>query len=143
MSKFRSHIWEPIRYINFDEKQPKDMLCPAKFLGIAEDSGDGFTYYIRTESRHPKMLIRSNIKSRRVNIGKENERVSNEPQDFSFWLDKFVDGPSKPSSVIIEESAEPILPPHPETAIPPGNPPSDFLMGIGPMTSDAENKKMR
>ena len=36
-----------------------------------------------------------------INIGKENEVVSNEPQDFSFWLDKFIDGPSKPSPVVI------------------------------------------
>ena len=67
------------------------MLRPACFLGIAEDSGDEFIYYIRTKEKQPQILIRSNIKSRRLNIGTDNECVSNNPSNFLIWLDTLID----------------------------------------------------
>ena len=54
----------------------------SSFLGIAEDSGDKFTYYIRTEDKRSQIIIRSNIKSRYLNIGTRNESVSNNSTDF-------------------------------------------------------------
>ena len=113
------------------------MLCPEKLLGIAEDSGDEFTHYIRTESRHPNILIRSNTNYIRVNIRKDNERVSNEPQTFSFWIATLVDGPSKPYSVIVETPSELILLLHAKTSMPPDNNP----INLSESTENVENKK--
>ena len=101
------------------------MLCPARFFGIAEDSGDEFTYYIRTESKYPRMLMRSNVKSRILNIGEKNERISNKSENFQFWLGKFVDGPSKPSH--LQTKNDVIFPPPPGNSIPDGPPPSPLV----------------
>lgn len=45
--------------------------------------------------------------------------VPNEPQYFSFRLDKIIDGPSKPSTVIIELPSKIVSLSPPETAMPP------------------------
>ena len=75
-------MWEPIWYVNFSLKKPKDMLRLARFLGIAQDSSNEFTYYIRTKEKKPKILIRSNIKTRYLNIGTKNKSILNNPTDF-------------------------------------------------------------
>ena len=66
------------------------------------------------------MIIRSSIKSRRINVGKENERVPNDPQYFSFWLDKFTDKPSKPHSIIVDAPAKLVC--HSDVVTSSGNP---------------------
>ena len=71
-----------MRCVNFEEKQTKEMILPAKFIGIAEHSSDEITCYIREESRHPKILTRSNIKYRGINSRKENKSLYNDPQYF-------------------------------------------------------------
>ena len=69
------------------------MLHPARFLGIAKDSSDTFTYFIRTESKNPNVLAQINIKSRKISTGEASECTSNNPDYFLFWLDKCIDGP--------------------------------------------------
>jgi hypothetical protein len=88
ISKFRFHIWEPIWYYE-PSKQPNDNLKKARWLGFADSSGDAFTYLIEPEDQkgpHRKVLIRSNIKTRRKNIGKENEFIDDNPNHAEFFL---------------------------------------------------------
>ena len=89
ISKFRFHLWEPVWQYYAPSKQPNDNLKKARWLGFAEGSGDEFTYLIEPEDQqgpHRKVLIRSNIKTRRKNIGKENEFVNDDPNTAEFFL---------------------------------------------------------
>ena len=90
---FRLHTWKPVWHANFEDKRQKCMLHPARFLGIAEDSSNTFTCFIRTESKNTNILAQSYIKYRRVSTGEESECISNNPDYFLFWLHKFIDGP--------------------------------------------------
>ena len=103
MSKFRFHAREPIWCINFEVKQPKDMLCRDRFIGVVEDSGDKFTCCIRTEAPKPQILVRSNIISRRLKVGATDKHVSNNAEDLLFWLCAFIDE----SESIEDAKAEP------------------------------------
>ncbi len=88
ISKFRFHIWEPVWYYE-PSKQPKDNLKKARWLGFADSAGDEFTYLIEPEEqtgKHRKVLIRSNIKTRRKNIGKDTEFVNDNPEYADFFL---------------------------------------------------------
>ena len=83
-------MWEPIWYFVPGIKAPKNNLRPARWLGFAPSSGDEMTYYIWTEdeprknkqglrqAKH-KILIRSFIRTRRKNIGKEDEYFNDDP----------------------------------------------------------------
>jgi hypothetical protein len=88
ISKFRFHIWEPIWYY-VPSKQPLDNLRKARWLGFADHSGDSFTYLIEPEGQTGKtrqVLIRSNIKTRRKNIGKDTEYINDDPILSDFFL---------------------------------------------------------
>jgi hypothetical protein len=88
ISRFRFHMWEPIWYYE-PSKQPKDNLRKARWLGFADSAGDEFTYLIELEEQrgpHRKVLIRSNIKTRRHNIGKETEYINDNPDLANFFL---------------------------------------------------------
>lgn len=67
-------------------------MAKARYLCLAESSGDLMTYYILTEpeSGKPKVLVRSVIRSRRKHVGTENEHVNNDPayEDFVFTTDE-------------------------------------------------------
>lgn len=82
ISQFRFHFWEPIWYHDPTVKTPRDTLRKGRFLGIATSAGDSLTFYIETE--RPKsegrreVLIRSNVRSRRTNIGSSSEHVQEE-----------------------------------------------------------------
>jgi ribosomal protein S12 len=87
ISKIRFHFWEPVWYYK-PSKQPHDNLKKARWLGFAHNSGDEFTYLIEPEGqkgRFHQVLIRSNIKTRRKNIGMSNEFVNNDPKYVDFF----------------------------------------------------------
>ena len=90
ISMFRFHFWEPIWYFDPKTKQPQNNLRKGRWLGIAKSSGDAMTYYIETEKEKGQgrnvVLIRSVIRSRRKNIGKENEYVNDDPKYAEFFL---------------------------------------------------------
>jgi hypothetical protein len=89
ISVLRFHIWEPIWYFDPSIKQPNNNLKKGRWLGIAWHAGDSMTYYIETEKDKGRnvILIRSVIRSRRKNIGQENEYINNDPQYAAFFLD--------------------------------------------------------
>ena len=90
ISVFRFHIWEPIWYYIPKYKIPHDCFKKARWLGIAWQAGDAFTYYIETErprsEGRPVVLIRSNIGTRRKNIGLHNEYVEENPESANFFF---------------------------------------------------------
>ena len=100
ISVFRFHIWEPIWYYDPTVKQPRDNLRKARWLGIAWQAGDAFTYYIQTERPRREgrnvILIRSIIKTRRKNIGKDTEYIEENPSLSMFFHD--ADGNPYPDS---------------------------------------------
>ena len=98
------------------------MLCPARFLVVAEDSGDEFACYIRTEAPKPQILVRSNIRSRRLKVGATDECVSNNPEDLFFWLDEFIDKSEAIEHAKMINSSLSVLPPTPNHPIPDGLP---------------------
>ena len=65
-------------------------MTKARWLGIAWQAGDAFTYYIETErprsERQPVVLIRSNIRTCRKNIGLQNEYVEENPESANFFF---------------------------------------------------------
>ena len=97
------------------------MLYPARFLGIAEDLGNEFAYYIRTEGPKPQILVRSNIRLRRISIRTSNEKVSNNSDDFLFWLDTLIDKQDAIKEKSNASFSSP-LPPPPNYPIPDGFP---------------------
>ena len=105
------------------------MVRPARFLGIAEDSGDEFTYYIRTKGKKPQILIRSNIKSYHINISTDNELVSDNSSNFTMQLDDLIDKDDAMEDLKIPLSVPTNLPPPPGHSIPSGfsNPMNDSL----------------
>jgi hypothetical protein len=68
ISMFRFHFWEPVWYYEPTAKYPKSNFLPGRFVGIAWDHGDAFTYKIWTtpDSEWTKgtELIRNVVKSR-------------------------------------------------------------------------------
>jgi hypothetical protein len=48
ISMFRFHFWEPVWYYEPTAKYPKSNFLPGRFVGIAWDHGDAFTYKIWT-----------------------------------------------------------------------------------------------
>ena len=103
------------------------MLHSERFMRITEDSGGVFTYFIRTESKHPKVLMHKNEKLRRIDVGKEKESASNKPEAFSFWLHKYFDRPSKTKSNIVIAKSEHIASPPPNETIPEDLPHSNHV----------------
>jgi hypothetical protein len=90
ISRFRFHMWEPIWYYEPKTKQPANNLKKARWLGFATSAGNAFTYYIQTkkdpgEGRNV-ILIQSIIRTRRKNIGTENEYCCNNPDLAGFFL---------------------------------------------------------
>ena len=91
ISVFRFHIWEPIWYYNPTVKQPRDDMRKARWMGIAWQAGDAFTYYIQTERPRREerniILIRLVIKTRRKNIGQSTEYIEENPELSLFFND--------------------------------------------------------
>jgi hypothetical protein len=88
ISKFCFYFWEPIWYY-VPSKTPKDSIQKARWLGFAKSNGDEFTYLIEPEDqkgRKKHVLVRSNIKTRRKNIGETTEYVNDDPAYADFFL---------------------------------------------------------
>lgn len=102
ISMFRFHFWEPICYFDPGIKQPLNNLSKGRCLGIAKYSGEGMTYYIRTEKDkgRQQVLVRSVIRTRRRDIGKKTEHINNDPLLSDFWLYE------EDRKITIEESGE-------------------------------------
>ena len=66
ISVFRFHFWQEVEYYDPTCKQPESGWIPARFLGIAWDSGDFMTYYIETRSKTNRatVLVRSTVRTR-------------------------------------------------------------------------------
>ena len=68
ISMFRFHFWEPVWYYEPTAKYPKSNFLPGRFVGIAWDHGDAFTYKIWTTPDNDwtkgRELIRNVVKSR-------------------------------------------------------------------------------
>ena len=83
ISMFRYHVWEPIWYFDPSLKIPQQQLQKGRWLGFARSAGDAFTYYVETERietrERPSVLTRSVIKTRRKNVGTENEYIEENP----------------------------------------------------------------
>ena len=64
ISMFRFHFWQEVEYYNPKLKQPSNGWLPARFLGIAWDSGDSMTYYVEPTHKkgRPSVLVRSNVR---------------------------------------------------------------------------------
>ena len=89
ISKFRFHVWEPIWYYEKGGKTPVDTWKKGRWMGFAHQSGDAFTYYIRTEklgTSRDVILIRRDIKTRRKNIGVDTEYVNDDIDNADFVL---------------------------------------------------------
>ena len=61
-------------------------------------------------------------------MGEENEHLSNDSEDFSFWLDKLVCGPSKPHDGKSHIKFAKDLLPSLNSPIPEGSPPDTMLL---------------
>jgi hypothetical protein len=65
---FRFHFWEPVWYYKPTTKYPRSNFLPGRFVGIAWDNGNAFTYKIwTTPEDHWKKgqeLIQNVVKSR-------------------------------------------------------------------------------
>ena len=68
ISCFRFRFWEPVWYYEPTAKHPEPNFLPGRFVGIAWDHGDAFTYRIWTtpddEWKKGRELIRNIVKSR-------------------------------------------------------------------------------
>ena len=49
ISMFRFHFWQPVEVYSQRPKFPASKLIPARFIGIAWNSGNAFTYRVWTE----------------------------------------------------------------------------------------------
>lgn len=91
ISVFRFHFWEPVWYYDPHVKAPEDSMRKGRFLGIARSAGDTMTYYVETE--RPKtegkceVLVRSVIRTRRKNIGTDNECIDDDVEMVDSELD--------------------------------------------------------
>jgi hypothetical protein len=86
ISMFRFSFWEPVFYYEPTAKYPKPNFLPGRFVGIAWDHGDAFTYKIWTtpNNDHTKglELIRNVVRSRHP---QESEpKVAYEDSDLAF-----------------------------------------------------------
>ena len=66
---FRYHFWETVYYFEPNAPFPRPNLLPARWLGIAWDTGDVMTFHILTEpkdGRLARVLTRSVIRPRQV-----------------------------------------------------------------------------
>lgn len=90
ISKHRFYFYEPLWYHVPNNKVPKDNMKKARFLAVAESCGDAMTYFILTEPDSPKekrqVLMRSVIRTRRKNIGQDDEYVNDNPSMESFTI---------------------------------------------------------
>ena len=79
-------------YFEKGAKTPIDTWQKGRWMGFAHQSGDAFTYYIRTEkdgAGRDVILIRRDIKSRRKNIGTAAEYVNDNIDNADFvFLDR-------------------------------------------------------
>ncbi len=79
ISCFRFYFWEPVEYKTRANNSPESPWKPARFLGIARDSGNAFTFLIRTEPQEkhekPVVLTRSVVRSRDPSVGPEGEKT--------------------------------------------------------------------
>ena len=110
ISKYRFHFYEPIWYYDPNTPKFKNNLKKGRWLGFAPTSGDELTYYIITEKDKGKnvILVRSVIKTRRINIGKVTEYVNNDPEYATFSLDQHVNESFNSSNIkeLIQDSGE-------------------------------------
>ena len=93
ISVFRFHFWQLVEFYDHDVKQPGDGWLPGRFLGIAWDSGDSMTYYIKTEkpprSGRNTILIRSTVRPRQTNLSRPltassgETLMENDPHQYS------------------------------------------------------------
>ena len=60
------------------------MLHPALFLGIAYNYSNKMNYYMKTKVKYSKIIIRSNVKLRMLNIGTRDENIINNLDLFDF-----------------------------------------------------------
>ena len=69
ISHIRFIFYEQIEYINTEKRFPNSKWLPGRFLGIAKDTGDAFTYIVylppTIERTKGTVLFRSNVRSRR------------------------------------------------------------------------------
>ena len=76
ISVFRFHFWEEVEYYDPTLKQPNDGWIPARFMGIAWDSGDFMTYYVEPQNTRgrPTVLVRSTVRPMR-----QSDQISADP----------------------------------------------------------------
>jgi hypothetical protein len=70
ISMFRFRFWEPVWYFEPTAKYPSPNFLPGRFVGIAWDHGDAFTYRIWTEPKGTwedgPQLVRDVVQSREL-----------------------------------------------------------------------------
>ena len=79
LSSLRYHLWETI-WCYEPSKFPYPSWIKSIWLGIEETSRDTMTYIIETEESKSVILLRSIIKSRRINRGTDKEETINDVQ---------------------------------------------------------------
>ena len=77
ISVFRFAFWQPVWYFESNAKFPEPPFKPARFIGIAWDHGDPFTYHVWTEVdgswKQGRDLVRNILKPRVVTNDEQPE----------------------------------------------------------------------
>ena len=83
ISAFRFYFWQPVEVFNANSAFPESKMISARFLGIAWEYGDAFTYRVWTEPedggwKKGKELVRNFVRPRTLAASSDN---SNEKYD--------------------------------------------------------------
>jgi hypothetical protein len=88
ISAFRFGFWQPIDYFDPTAKFPDSQWKQGRFLGIAWDSGDQFTFTIWTEPggdwRKGRELVRNIVRPRQIDTMDQEENLDNDYSSFKF-----------------------------------------------------------
>lgn len=90
ISMFRFRFWEPVWYFEPTAKYPKPNFLPGRFVGIAWEHGDAFTYKIWTtpgnDWEQGRDLVRNVVRSRHYDDSEP--KVSYGDSDLTFAIRK-------------------------------------------------------
>jgi hypothetical protein len=99
ISAFRFKFWEPVWYYEPTAKHPAPNFLPGRFVGIAWDNGDTFTYKVWTTPndkwKDQTKLIRNVVQSRDFNAVEPRQVYSN--QDLTLVKRNLSNNPTKRS----------------------------------------------
>ena len=87
LSAFRFTFWQPIEYFDPVAKFPDSQWKKGRFLGIAWDTGDQFTFYVWTDHdgdwKNGSELTRNIVRPRKTTASQQEEKVNEDDIDQS------------------------------------------------------------